>query len=155
MFDDGLTATIATARQHGIGDLLRRTAGRTPNKTAIVCGDVSWTYAEFDALCERLARGLHGMGTAKGDRLAVLSRNSHSFAALRFAAAKIGIILVPINFMLNPDEIRFILPIPARERSRSGPISSKWPRRRRRRAARSKRSYGCRARKEHPRRRTC
>ena len=109
MFDAGLTATIATARQHGIGDLLRRTAGRVPDKTAIICGDTTWTYAEFEAICVRLGRGLHGMGIAKGDRVAVLSRNSHGFAALRYAAAKIGVILVPINFMLNPDEIRFIL----------------------------------------------
>lgn len=109
MFDAGLTATIATARQHGIGDLLCRTASRTPHKTAIICGGVNWTYAEFDSICVRLGRGLHGMGLAKGDRVAVLSRNSHAFAALRFAAAKIGAILVPINFMLNPDEIRFIL----------------------------------------------
>lgn len=41
--------------------------------------------------------------------MAVLSRNSHAFAALRFAVARIGAILVPINFMLNPDEINFIL----------------------------------------------
>ena len=109
MFDAGLTATIATARQHGIGDLLRRTAGRVPDKTAIICGDTTWTYAEFEAICVRLGRGLYGMGIAKGDRVAVLSRNSHGFAALRYAAAKIGVILVPINFMLNPDEIRFIL----------------------------------------------
>uniref|UniRef100_UPI0038F6822A AMP-binding protein n=1 Tax=Streptomyces europaeiscabiei TaxID=146819 RepID=UPI0038F6822A len=40
---------------------------------------------------------------------AVLSRNSHAFAALRFALARIGAVLVPINFMLNPDEISFIL----------------------------------------------
>lgn len=107
--DNALTAMIATARQQGIGDLLRRTASRSPDKTAIICGDISWTYAEFDAICVRLGRGLHAMGIAKGDRVAVLSRNSHGFAALRFAAAKIGAILVPINFMLNPDEIRFIL----------------------------------------------
>ena len=39
----------------------------------------------------------------------MLSRNSHAFAALRFALARLGAVLVPINFMLNPDEIDFIL----------------------------------------------
>jgi fatty-acyl-CoA synthase len=104
-----LTATIAKAREHSIGDLLRRSAGREPSKLAISCGSVSWSYAEMDAVCNRLARGLLGLGVKKGDRLAVLSRNSHAFAALRFAVARIGAVLVPVNFMLNPDEINFIL----------------------------------------------
>ncbi|WP_430383822.1 AMP-binding protein, partial [Acinetobacter baumannii] len=73
------------------------------------CGRVSWTFAEMDAIFNRLGRGLLGLGVKKGDRLAVLSRNSHAFAALRFAVARIGAVLVPIHFMLNPDEINFIL----------------------------------------------
>ncbi|NKE64173.1 AMP-binding protein, partial [Lentzea sp. PSKA42] len=104
-----IAATIQRAREHSIGDLLRRSAKRYPNKTALICGEVGWTFAEMDAICNRLGRGLIGLGVAKGDRVAVLSRNSHGFAALRFAVARIGAILVPINFMLNPDEINFIL----------------------------------------------
>ncbi|MGY3604110.1 MULTISPECIES: acyl-CoA synthetase [unclassified Bradyrhizobium] len=104
-----ITTTIQKAREQSIGDLLRRSARRYPDKTALICGEVRWTYAEMDAICNRLGRGLGGLGVTKGDRVAVLSRNSHAFAALRFALAKIGAILVPINFMLNPDEINFIL----------------------------------------------
>ena len=63
----------------------------------------------MDAICNRLGRGLLGLEVGKGDRVAVLSRNSHAFAVLRFAVARIGAILVPINFMLNPEEINFIL----------------------------------------------
>jgi fatty-acyl-CoA synthase len=50
-----------------------------------------------------------GLGIGKGDRVAVLSRNSHAFAALRFAVARIGAVLVPINFMLKPEEVAFVL----------------------------------------------
>jgi fatty-acyl-CoA synthase len=107
--DTDVTAMIGTARQHGVGDLLRRTAARFGSKTAVICGNVQWSFAEFDAICNRLGRGLLAQGIRKGDRVAILSRNSHSFAALRFAAARIGAVLVPINFMLNPEEIRFIL----------------------------------------------
>jgi fatty-acyl-CoA synthase len=106
---DDLGATIRTARGHAIGDLLRRSAQREPNKTALICGAVAWTFSEMDAICNRLGRGLLELGISKGDRVAVLSRNSHAFAAMRFAVARIGAILVPINFMLNPDEISFIL----------------------------------------------
>ncbi len=104
-----LATTIKHARGQSIGDLLRRSAQRSGNKLAVTCGATVWSYAEFDAICNRLGRGLLASGIARGDRVAVLSRNSHAFAALRFALARIGAVLVPINFMLNPDEIRFIL----------------------------------------------
>jgi fatty-acyl-CoA synthase len=37
-----------------LGDLLRRTAARFPRKSAILCGETRWTYAEFDRICNRL-----------------------------------------------------------------------------------------------------
>ncbi|HVI24489.1 MAG TPA: fatty acyl-CoA synthetase [Myxococcales bacterium] len=92
-----------------LGDILRRSAAREPRKTAIVCGATTWTFSDLDALCDRLAAGLAGIGVRTGDRVAILSRNSHAFAALRFALARLGAVLVPINFMLNADEAGFIL----------------------------------------------
>ena len=96
-------------RRQTVGDILRRTAQRLPNKLAIRCGDTQWTYAEFDALVTRLAAGLAGRGVGYGDRVAVLARNSHGFAAMRFALARLGAVLVPINFMLKADEVAYIL----------------------------------------------
>ncbi|MFL5407913.1 MAG: acyl-CoA synthetase [Myxococcales bacterium] len=92
-----------------LGDILRRSAAREPRKTAIVCGATTWTFSDLDTLCDRLAAGLAGIGVRTGDRVAILSRNSHAFAALRFALARLGAVLVPINFMLNADEAGFIL----------------------------------------------
>ena len=96
-------------RRQTLGDLLHRSAARHPQKLAIACGEVRWTYAAFDALCDRLAAGLAGQGVAKGDRVAVLARNSHAFAAMRFALARLGAVLVPINFMLKAEEAAYIL----------------------------------------------
>ena len=96
-------------RRHTLGDVLRRTAARMPARPAIVCGDVSWTYAEFDAVCNRLAHGLAARGLRTGDRLALLSRNSHRFAAIRFAVARLGAVLVPVNFMLTAEEVAYVL----------------------------------------------
>jgi fatty-acyl-CoA synthase len=101
--------TSSLIRRQTLGDLLRRTAARSPDKLAIACGEVRWTYAEFDAVCARLAAGLAGRGVAKGVRVAVLARNSHAFAAMRFALARLGAVLVPINFMLKAEEVAFIL----------------------------------------------
>ncbi|PKO44751.1 MAG: acyl-CoA synthetase [Betaproteobacteria bacterium HGW-Betaproteobacteria-3] len=96
-------------RRQTIADALRRSALRSPAKPAILCGATTWSYAEFDALVTRLAAGLAQRGIAQGDRVAVLARNSHGFAALRFALARRGAVLVPINFMLKADEVAFIL----------------------------------------------
>ena len=105
-----MSHTIAPAvRRQTIADALRRTALRLPAKTGIVCGATTWTYAEFDALVSRLAAGLAAIGVAEGDKVAVLARNSHGFAALRFALARRGAVMVPINFMLKADEVAYIL----------------------------------------------
>ncbi|MGA8393694.1 MAG: acyl-CoA synthetase [Burkholderiaceae bacterium] len=96
-------------RRQTIADALRRSALRLPAKTAIVCGSTTWTYAQFDAVVTRIACALAERGVRVGDRVAVLARNSHGFAALRFALARIGAVLVPINFMLKADEVAYIL----------------------------------------------
>jgi len=98
-----------TIRRQTLGELLRRSAARHPDKLAIACGEVRWSYREFDALCNRLAAGLAREGVGKGDRVAMLARNSHAYAAMRFALARLGAVLVPINFMLKADEAAYIL----------------------------------------------
>lgn len=89
--------------------MLRRSAARHGARTAIICGAIDWSYAEFDALVDRLAAGLTAHHVGPGHRIALLARNSHAFMAVRFAAARLGAILVPINFMLKPDDIAYIL----------------------------------------------
>jgi fatty-acyl-CoA synthase len=109
MTRDVRAMAVATIRQHAIGDLPRRTAARYPGKLAVCFGETRWTYRELDTICNRLANGLLERGIAPGDRVAIFSRNSEVFVALRFALARIGGVLVPINFMLNAQEIAYIL----------------------------------------------
>jgi fatty-acyl-CoA synthase len=96
-------------RRQTLGDLLRRSAARNPDRVAVICGDISWSYAEFNAVVDRLAAGLAARGVTKGERLAILARNSHAFVGLRFALARLGAVLVPINFMLKAEEVAYIL----------------------------------------------
>ncbi|MBM7516441.1 fatty acyl-CoA synthetase [Nocardioides nitrophenolicus] len=100
---------VSSARQHTLGDLPRRTAQRVPEKVAVIDGEKQLTFAELDAYVERTAAALTAAGLRKGDRLALLSHNCWQFAVLDFAAARAGVVLVPINFMLGADEIAFIL----------------------------------------------
>jgi fatty-acyl-CoA synthase len=96
-------------RRQTLGDLLRRSAARHSDKVAVICGDISWSYAEFNAVVDRISAGLAARGVTKGERLAILARNSHAFVALRFALARLGAVLVPINFMLKAEEVAYIL----------------------------------------------
>ncbi|MFW0795111.1 acyl-CoA synthetase [Gordonia sp. CPCC 205515] len=102
-------AAIGSARQHTLGDLLRRTALRVPTKTAIINGDTELTFAEFDDAVNRCANALTARGLAKGDRLALVSHNCWQFAVIHYATARLGVVLVPVNFGLGPEEIAFIL----------------------------------------------
>src|SRR3954453_14031699 len=97
------------ARRHALGDLLRRSALRDPDKTAIVYGRLRQTYAELDATVNRTANALAARGVRPGDRVALHAHNSHGFVVASLALAKLGAIMVPINFMLGPDEVAFIL----------------------------------------------
>lgn len=103
------TAELERARRHGVGELLHRSAVRHPGKLAVVDGEHSFTYAEFDTVVDRIANALADRGLTKGDRLALLSRNCWEFGALAFATARLGVVLVPLNFGLTAPEVAFIL----------------------------------------------
>lgn len=97
------------ARLQSMSAMLRRSGVRHGDRPAIVCGDTVWSYSEFDALVDRAAAGLKAAGIGAGDRIAILARNSHAFIAMRFAVARADAVLVPINFMLNVEDVRYIL----------------------------------------------
>jgi fatty-acyl-CoA synthase len=106
----GIGASLVdSARCQGVGDLLRRTALRLPNKIAMRADGTAWSYREFHSLSVRVARGFADLGLQLGERVAVLARNSPIFACLRYALAARGLVLVPINSMLGAEEIAFIL----------------------------------------------
>lgn len=106
---DSLTARIARIRSQTVGDIPRRSARRRPDKTAIIDGEVNLTFADLDDRVNRVAAALWDNGFRKGDRIALLSHNCWQYAVLAFATARAGVVLVPINFMLGPDEIGYIL----------------------------------------------
>ena len=106
-----IAAAIAQTRSHSLGDLPRRTAQRFPDKVAIIDGETCLTFGEFDAAVDRMAAGMVASGLEKGDRLALVSHNCWEFAVLDFAAARAGLVLVPINFMLGASEIAYIIDV--------------------------------------------
>ncbi|BBX07866.1 acyl-CoA synthetase [Mycolicibacterium aichiense] len=104
-----LEDSIRAARGHGLGDIPRRSARRYPDKVAIIDGDVTLTFSEFDDLVDRAAAALSDNGFGPGDRVALLARNCWQYAVLAFATARAAVVLVPVNFMLTAEEIAYIL----------------------------------------------
>ena len=100
---------VGRARRQAIGDLLRRSAARTPDATAIVFGELRHTYAQLDAAVNRTANALTARGVRRGDRLAMFGHNHHAYVVVWLATARLGVISVPINFMLTADEVAFVL----------------------------------------------
>src|SRR5690349_16377274 len=103
-----LEAIVAQARSHTVGDIPRRSARTHPGKVAIIDGEVTLTFAEFDRLVDRAAAALNDNGFGPGDRGALLAHNCWQYAVLAFATARAAVVLVPSNFMLT-EEIAYIL----------------------------------------------
>jgi fatty-acyl-CoA synthase len=106
---DQVADQVARARRHALADLLHRTASRHPDKLALVNGDLRWTFAELDRAVSRAAGALADRGVRKGDRIALIAHNCWQYVMLSQALARLGAIMVPINFMLTGPEIGFIL----------------------------------------------
>ncbi len=96
---------------HNVGLLLGKRAHLSPALEALVEVESRrrFTFAELDARANRTANALRDLGVAPGDRVALLLMNSVEFVESFFAAAKLGAIVVPLNWRLVPDELAFIL----------------------------------------------
>ena len=92
-----------------IDDFLDRPALLYPDKLAVVDGTVRLSYAQFQDRVNQLAHALTKLGLTQGDRVCILSPNSHFFLESFYATARIGVILVPLNYRLVPADHEYIL----------------------------------------------
>ncbi len=84
---------------------LRLRAAQSPDLPALILQDGrSLTYAELDALADRLAAALHAQGLRPGGRLGAWLDNGPEYVALIHAALRLGVTLVPLNRRLTPAE---------------------------------------------------
>jgi fatty-acyl-CoA synthase len=75
----------------------------------ILFGDQTLTYRQIDERAAALAASLHELGVARGDRLALVLPNWPEFAIAAFAAAKLGVVLVPLNPREPAAELQYML----------------------------------------------
>lgn len=88
-----------------MGEVLRRTVGRVPDKTALILDDQSLTYDQLNRRVNRLAHALLEMDLQKGDRVAVLTHNSIEYYEIYLALCKAGGVMVPFNNLLREREL--------------------------------------------------
>ncbi len=90
--------------------LIERNAAFAPNKAAIIFEGETLSYAAFNTRIAQTSRALKAeFGVGRGDRVAILSLNRPDYLVLLYACARLGAILVPLNWRLAVAEQIFIL----------------------------------------------
>jgi fatty-acyl-CoA synthase len=99
-----------------VNDYLRRAAELYPNRIGIVDEPdqpaASWgslTYAQVAERARAQAAGLDALGIAQGERVAIVTQNSSRLLTAFFGVSGSGRVLVPINFRLAAEEVRYIM----------------------------------------------
>jgi O-succinylbenzoate-CoA ligase len=97
--------------RNNIGLLLAKRALLSPTMDGLVEVERErrFTFADLNARTNRTANALRALGVQPGDRVALLLMNGVEFVASFFAIAKIGAVVVPLNWRLVADELAFIL----------------------------------------------
>jgi fatty-acyl-CoA synthase len=88
---------------------LRYAEQQYPRRTAVVCNDDRYTYAQFADRVGRLAGALRQAGIQPGDRVAFLSTNCHRLLEAYFGVLEAGAVLLPLNIRLAPNELSYVL----------------------------------------------
>ncbi|QAY59257.1 hypothetical protein ET475_04140 [Microbacterium protaetiae] len=96
-------------RADSVDGVLRGSAARHPDRTALTFEERALTYRELDDAVSRAAAWLLDRGARKGDRVAAYGTNSDAYLIGFLACARAGLVHVPINYALCGGELRYLL----------------------------------------------
>ena len=88
---------------------LRRAAAVYPDKLAVIHGQRSYSYKEFQKRCCRLASALSRRGIGPGDTVAIMAPNIPAMLEAHYGVLMLGAVLNPLNIRLDSKAIAFIL----------------------------------------------
>src|ERR1700727_2101124 len=88
--------------------MLRDIASSTPDAPAVTMENVTLTFADLQRRSAQTARLLAARGIGRGDRVAILDKNSPAFYDVLFGAAKLGAVLIGLNYRLAADALKAI-----------------------------------------------
>ena len=92
-----------------VTDFFRRAARHYPTKLGLVDGPRRFLYRELEDRIDRFSNALLELGLVAGDRVCMLSPNSHFYFESFFATAQAGLVLVPLNYRLVAVDHEYIL----------------------------------------------
>lgn len=92
-----------------LGEIPKKHSKLTPDKEALVFKETRLSYREFNERITRLANWMLDLGVNRGDTITALAENSHRYYELYYAAFKIGLTVVPVNYRLGQQEMTFVI----------------------------------------------
>jgi long-chain acyl-CoA synthetase len=92
-----------------LGQVLPVAAGKYGKKPALIVGGQSFSFTDLAGLSGRLANALRGLGIGPGDRVTLYSQNCLEWIIGYYAVARLGAVINPINVMLTPEEVLFVV----------------------------------------------
>ncbi len=92
-----------------VNDFLEQSAERIPDRTALVYGDRRLSYAEVDAMANRLANALQDHGVKHGDRVVLYLPNCVELVVGIFAALKAGAVFVIVNHTTKAEKLTHLV----------------------------------------------
>ena len=101
--------SIAPYPEYPVQDLLRRSAERFPDNTAVIDGERTFTYQQLEDHGNPFAAALVSTGVRVGDRVAVFAPNCVEFVISFFGILKAGAIISPVNSAYTERELAFQL----------------------------------------------
>jgi acyl-CoA synthetase (AMP-forming)/AMP-acid ligase II len=90
-------------------ELVRVAAERSPSAPALTHGTHTWSYEALEAAVSGCASGLLGLGLARGERVGIYLEKRFETVAASFGAPAAGGVFVPLNPLLKPEQVAFIL----------------------------------------------
>jgi len=94
---------------YNLSTVLESSARERPEHTAFILGNRRFSYAETNAAANMIANGLAAHGVGAGDTVALSCPNLPYFPMIYFAVLKTGATILPVNVLLTPDEISYLL----------------------------------------------
>jgi acyl-CoA synthetase (AMP-forming)/AMP-acid ligase II len=91
-----------------IADLFERAVDAVPERTALVCGERTLTFAELDAEANQLANHLLAQGFGHGDHIGIYGQNSAEWMIAMVAIFKVRAVPININFRYVEDELVYL-----------------------------------------------
>ena len=92
-----------------LSDLIAFTAGRTPDAVALTHAEKSWTYGQLNHHINQFSAGLLGLGLARSERVAIYLEKRVEAVISSFGTTTSGAVFVPINPLLKPMQVAYIL----------------------------------------------